>query len=369
MARLLLFLLSFTAVFYGSAGAKDTYYIGFIGNTSSASSTSLYDAISLTVESANNTYSAYEVQAVFFNEDDPNVADEIRNKSCLLAVIGCFSEKNSAVLEKAGEIPLITAGKSFVMFNEKGKQNVFRVSPSEAQLAEDLSRFAVTVLGKNKSAIIYSESSADYLRAAEAFAANQKANRVWAEYFKSVPADRTDFTNILLRLRDIKAQIIYFAGSMEQAAELAKKSQEMNVGAILMTTDNVNGRAFIKAAKAGADRTCFASISPATLGGFKGLKPFLGEYRKKFNYEDAHMPYVHDAALIVLKALALEKKTGQDVIKYLKETAHSGATGAFSFNEQGLRRNADAFFYIIARKEVLQRKLQDYEAKKYWEAK
>jgi ABC-type branched-subunit amino acid transport system substrate-binding protein len=369
VARLLVFLLSFTAVFCGYAGARDTYYIGFLGNSNNASSSSLYDTLSLAIESANNTSNSYEMAPVFFSDEAPNAADEIRGRGNLLALIGCFSEKDAAVLEKIENIPLISAGKNFVMLNEKGKNNVFRVCPSEAQLAEDLCRFGITVLGKNKAAIVYSEGSADYLRAAEAFAANARANRVWSDYFKSVPADRTDFTNILLRLRDLKVQMIYFAGSMEQAAEFARKSQEMNVGATFMTTDNVNSRVYIKKAKTGADRTVFASIIPATLNGFKGLKPFMAQYRKKYSYEDVHLPYVYDAANMVFSALAAGKKSGQDVAAYMCEKTHSGVTGSISFGASGLRKNADAFFYIIARKEVLYRKLQDSEAKKYWEAK
>ncbi len=368
MARFLLVLLSFTAVFTNLACAKDVYYIGFLGNSHNASSVSLYNALSLTVEAANNTNNPYEVNAVFFNENEENAADVIKSRGNLLALLGCFSEKNSEIIEKINDMPLISIWKGYIDFNEKDKANVFRVCPTEAQLAEDLSRFVITVLTKNKSAIVYTEGSTDYLRAAEAFAANSKANKVWANYFKSVPPDRDDFTNILLRLRDLKVQAIYFAGSMEQAAELSKKSKEMNVGAIFTSTDAINSRTFIRKARAGSENACFASVIPPSLYSFRSMRAVLKEFRKKFTNEDMHMPYVFDAANIVLKCVAAGKRSAGDVAACMRDTSYKGATGPIGFNKRGIRVNANAYFYIIARKEVLYRSLGE-SAGKYWGAK
>lgn len=368
MARFLPFLLSFIAVFCSISGASDTYYLGFLGNSTNASSVSLYNSLSLTVEASNNTNNSYEVRAVFFDEDSASVADEIKNNSSLLAVLGCFTEKNASVLEKINDIPLISTGKNYIAFNEQQKDNAFRVCPTEAQLAEDLSRFVITVLTKNKSGIIYSEESLDYMRAAEAFAANSKANKVWADYFKSVPADRTDFTAILQRLRDLKVQAIYFAGGMEQAAILSKASKEMNVGAIFTGTDNINSRAFIKKAKIGSENAAFAAIMPPSLYSLKPMRPVLAAFRKKFQNEDMHMPYVFDAANMVLKCLAAGKKSSREMISALKEMNYNGATGQINFNKNGIRVNANAYFYIISRKEVLPRSLGE-SAGKYWSAK
>lgn len=368
MARFLLFLLSFTAVFFGSAGAFDTYYIGFLGNSTNASSVSLYNSLSLTVEASNNTNNSYTVQAVFFDEDSVSAADEIKNKGNLLAVLGCFSEKNTGIIEKINDIPLISTGKNYIAFNELQKENAFRVCPTEAQLAEDLSRFVIAVLVKNKSGIVYSEDSLDYLRAAEAFAANCRANKVWADYFKSVPADRTDFTAILQRLRDLKVQTIYFAGSMEQAAILSKASKDLNVGAIFTSTDVINSRAFIKTAKSGSENACFAAIMPASLNSMKSMRKVLAEFRKNFQNEDMHMPYVFDAANMVLKCLVNGSRNGRDIMTALKAMNYDGATGPINFNKSGIRVNANAYFYIISRKEVLPRSLGE-SAGKYWSAK
>jgi ABC-type branched-subunit amino acid transport system substrate-binding protein len=368
VARFLLVLFSFIAVFGNLARAKDVYYIGFIGNSLSASSMSLYNTLSLTVEAANNSVNSYETDAVFFNDDTATAADQIKNNGSLLAVIGCFSEKESEIIDKINDIPLISVWKNYAAFNEKEKDNCFRVCPSETQLAEDVSRFSIA-LGKNKAAAVYSEGSRDYMRAAEGFIGNCKANRIWADYFKSVPDDRDDFTNILLRLRDLRIQTIYFAGGADQAALLSKKSKDMNVGAVFMGTDAINSRAFIKKAKAGADGACFASIVPDSIYKFREMRPVLAEFRKRFENEDMHMPYVFDAANMVLKCLAGGIKSGQDMKKALQGISYDGTTGRIDFNKNGLRAGAEAFYYVIARKEVYQKKLDEAEEKKYREAR
>jgi len=368
--RLFLFLLVLKAFFSVSAFCGDVYYAGFLGNSRNAVDLSLYETMKMAAAEINSGGNDYTIEPVFFDEEDERTPELIMTKANLAAIIACFSEKHAEIIKNSGEIPLITVSKNFAGFNAAAPGRSFRICPSESQLAESLSRFSYAVIGKNKAAIIYSEGSDDYLKAAEGFAANCRANRVWADYFKSVPGDRTDFTNILLRLRDLKVQSIYFAGSMEQAAELARKSQEMNVGAVILTMDNVNTKAFIKKAKFGADMTCFSSMAPPALSGFKKFQPFLKKYRKEAaGREDIHMPFVYDAVKVLASGLTSGARKPAEITAYLKSATHDVTTGTFTFNNTGNRSAASSFFYIIARGEILHRKLQENETKKYMEAK
>jgi ABC-type branched-subunit amino acid transport system substrate-binding protein len=81
------------------------------------------------------------------------------------------------------------------------------------------------------------------------------------------------------------------------------------------------------------------------------------------------MPYVFDAANLVMKLLGEGKKSGPDMIKALKETAYEGATGSIKFNSAGVRVNTNANFFIVRGREVLHRKLNDSEENKYRGAK
>jgi ABC-type branched-subunit amino acid transport system substrate-binding protein len=119
----------------------------------------------------------------------------------------------------------------------------------------------------------------------------------------------------------------------------------------------------------GTGSACFASACPENIWSLKEMRPVLSEFRKRFKAEDMYMPYVFDAGNLVMKLLAEGKKSGQDMISALKETVYDGATGSIKFNKAGIRVNANSYFFIVRGREVLHRKLNDTEGRKYWGAK
>lgn len=365
MARFLLALLSFIAFLSPAAGAKDIYYIGFLGNSNNASSQSLYNTLSLTCEALNNTANNYDIDPVFFDEDSPGAADEINGKGGLLAVLGCFTEGNAAIPGKINSTPLMDVCKSYPGPGENGKNNFFRVCPSEEKLASDLVRFAYSVLENDRMAVVYTEGSGGYAQAAEAFAGTMRRNRITADYIKSVAADRTDFTNIILRIRDMKRQIVYFAGPPDQAAELAKGLVSMNTGANFMGMSDIGTRAFLKKTKIGTQSACYASVVPSTLYSLKKFVPFLEAYDKRFASQDMYMPFVYDAAMMAASCLKSGSRTGPDVSACLRGMKYSGITGDISFAENGDRNKSETFFFIMYRKEILPRQLSETEMKKF----
>jgi ABC-type branched-subunit amino acid transport system substrate-binding protein len=364
VARFLLVLFSFIVFLSPVTSAKDVYYIGFLGNSNNASAQALYNTLSLTCEAMNNTANPYEVAPVFFNEDS-GPADEINGKGDLLAVLGCFSEKHSAILGKVNNTPLINVCKSYPGFIDKEKTNLFRVCPAEAKLASDLARFAYSVLEKDRMAVVYTEGNEEYKQAAGAFAETMRRNRIPADYVKSVAADRTDFTNVILRVRDMKKQIVYFAGPTEQAVELAKETVAMNTGANFIGMSDIGNKAFLKKAKIGTQSACFASVVPSSLYNLKKFVPFLTMYDKRFTGQDMYMPFVYDAAMMAASCLEAGKKSGPDISACLKSINYSGITGDISFAADGDRKRSETFFYVMYRKEILPRRISEAEMKKF----
>ncbi len=365
MAKFYFVLLAILLSVVPNAAAKDTYYIGFLGNTNNANSNVLFNTLQLASDDFNSTNTAYTVTPEFFNETDPSVADSIKNKGNLLAVIGVFNADNKSILENVQEVPLISVASEFDGLNEAKRANVFRIAASDRDLAAATARFLISVSQKNRFAIVYSLESDEYKNMGYAFQAAAEKNRGRADYFKEADPDRKDFEAILLRLRDIKVKNIYFAGPAWQAALLAKQSSEMNVGADFSSTNRICTSAFIKTSKAGGQGAVFASIAPSSLYGVKKARPFMKRYLAKYQGDDMHMPYVMDAAGMVFSALAAEKKSKSDLVAYLHSQTYDGVTGGISFNEKGDRPGAPVYFYIIRGKEFLQRNLRGAEASAY----
>lgn len=365
MAKFHFVLLAILLAVSPCAAAKDTYYIGFIGNTNNATSNILYNALTLTADTFNSTNTSYAISTVFFQENDPNAGDSINNTGNLLGVIGVLNADNRALIEKVGEAPLISVASEYSGLNAGKRSNVFRMSASDAELAADTARFLVSVSQKDRFGIVYSNESGEYRDMAEAFQRAAERNHAKADYFKEVDPDRKDFEAVLLRLRDIKAKNIYFAGRASQAAMLARQSSAMNVGADFSSTRLIYAQSFVKASKAGGQGAVFASIEPSSIYGFKALRPFLKRYYELNKDDDMHIPYLYDAANMLIAGLLADKKSKSDMTKYLHAANYEGVTGDIYFNDGGERVVSPVYFYIIRGREFLQRSLRGAEAADY----
>lgn len=361
MIRLYAVLISLILVCSPVVCAKDTYYIGFLGNTNNAVSNAMFNSLKFAADEFNLTNTAYTVTPEFMDETSPNAAQAINSRTNLLGVVGAFGPADKNVIETVTEIPLISADPGNSYLNIEGRQNIFRVAASEAQLAADTCRFLISVSLKAKLSIVYSTESDEFMKMAQAFKNTADRNNTWAQYFKEVEADRKDFTAVLLRLRDLKVHNIYFAGSPAQAALLARQSSEMNVGADFSSTHLICSSAFIKSAKAGAQGAVFASASPSGIYGFKKFRPYLKKFSAFYGGDDMHIPYVFDAANMLLGALASGKTDKKDITAYLRAAPFDGVTGGISFKENGDRLNPPVYFYIIRNREFLQRNLMGSE--------
>ncbi|MCX7698062.1 MAG: ABC transporter substrate-binding protein [Candidatus Goldbacteria bacterium] len=346
--------------------ANNFYYIGFIGNSLNATTDSLYKGFELSLR-GNDT--DMKIKPLFFDENNEQIVDYIKNTPNLLAVLGCFNEKHKKIIDEINDIPLISLSKDFIDFNYLNKQNVFRICPSEVQLAQDLARFAVAVLDKRYYAIVYSEDVSDYLKVAEKFSETVKRNGGRVDYLRSVESTRTDFTNILLRLRDLKIQAIFFIGSLDQSINFARQSYEMKTGALFLSTSTIGNRNFIKKLKNEAEKSCYADIAPDNFYKLKKFRPFLTEYYKTGKNVDKHLAYLYDAVSIIKLCYNNNVIDRENFIKCIKETNHDGVTGKITFNNVGLRENPPSYFYIIVKREILQRKLMGQEVKRFMEAK
>lgn len=369
MIKKFLFLTSLTVFFYLTIFANELYYIGFLGNSTNASTDLFLTGleVSLNINDVNNVHG--QIKAVFFDENNENILNEIKSTPNLLAIISCFNEKHKKLLEEINEIPLISISKDFVDLNNLNKKNVFRVCPSEVQLSRDLARFAVTILDKRHYAVVYSDGTVDFFKAAEEFSKIIKKNGAKIDYFRSIDPGRNDFTNILLRLRDLKIQAIFFIGSLEQSINFAKQSYKMKTGALLMSTSLIGNRIFIKKLKNVDQKLCYADISPDSLYKLKKFRPFLSEYNKFGKKIDKHLAYLYDAVTIIKLCYNKNIKDKKNLLKCLRETFYEGVTGQIDFNDIGLRKKTNSYFYIIVKKEILYRKLMGQEVKKFMEAK
>jgi ABC-type branched-subunit amino acid transport system substrate-binding protein len=364
LKKLFAFTLLLVAGILPVAMAKDNYTIGFLGNSENSRSISVFNAVKLAADEFNNTMTAYSVNAVFI-EDTTTAVDAVKNQPNMIGLIGSFSSLDGPVLDAAGDMPELCVSGDYPGLGGAAKKNIFRLCASDNQLARDTCRFLITVLSNNRLAVIYSGDNNGFEDMAAAFKSEAERNHITPSYYKEVDTERKDFTAVLLRLRDLRVQNIYFAGPAGQAGLLARQSSEMNVGADFSSTSLIGIRSFIKTAKAGSRGAVYASISPSSIYGFRKFENVYERYRKIYKGNDMHIPYAYDAAQLLLSALSSGKTGHADISAYLHGVGFDGATGNITFNESGERSGAPRYFYIIIGNEPLQRNLSQSEYKAF----
>jgi hypothetical protein len=358
--RLNIILLIFIVVFDIIINAKDIYNIGFIGNSTNTVATDLFDALNIIINDYNNE--KFSLQTKFLNDTSQNLINEIKNGN-FIAITGLVLEKHKKVFEEIKDIPVIIIGSEYLSFD--GEKFIFRIAPSNIDLAKILCRIQISVLGKRKFAIIYTEGEDEYLKIAEDYKNTVLKNKAIVDYFRSVDKGRKDFEAILLRLRDLKVNIIFFAGDEEQAALLAKQASQLNVGAEFSSLPYICNKDFIKNAKDGSQGAQFTMAVPPSLYSFKKMRNFLEKYNETHKTMDAKLPYLFDGVDLLNSCLNEGKTNKSDIIECFKTKNFSGVTGNINFDDNGMRLFYQPYFYVIRGKEFLFRRLSLKEKDAY----
>ncbi len=337
------------------------FNIAVLGNSSNAACSAIYNAAMMAAEEKQSSEESGK-PAVVFIQDGEGAAEGIKEHG-VKAVMGIINENHKELMGLFPEIPFVSLSPDFAGLTIS--PNSFRAMISNSQMASALCRADIKIFGKNSFAVVWEEGNSEYESIANTYADTVRANGVKLLYQRSAAPDRDDYNAILIRLRELKMQVIFYAGSMEQAAKMAKQSKALNVGAVFTSTDNIYSKRFINAAAAGADGAEFVTKFPASPYSFKGSRAFLSAYDKRFGWPAGYVPFAYDAANMVIKFAA-----GEDTsLEALAGLSHRGITGNLSFDRSRELKSPDFYLYIIRRKEFLNFKFSPQQRDSYNTAK
>lgn len=353
----------------GKGVCKEAFNVGYLGNTYTASSLSNFYALELICAEYTATSTAYEIKAVFFDENDPGAASAINSTSNLLAVIGDIRDKQKDIVSNAQGKLFISTSQEFIDLTRLGLPNAIRIAPSGAELVRALCRIQVKVLKKNRFAVLFSGASGDYQKIAEAYEQTALANKCQVVYSRVVEPDRKDLFPLVNMVREKKAHTLFYAGPLDQAAAVAQLSRELGSGAQFSTMDINATMEYVKKSKDASSGSQFALKSPVILSSIKKLRPLLQKVGAKHKSFDASLPYIYDASQLLFSGLEAGKKSRDEMRDYIKALKTKGATGEIRFTDSGERLGANVYLYIVQKKEFFYRKLGYEESKAYSEAR
>ncbi len=314
----------------------------------------------IAIEDAAPEFDALGFDLQFLPQDDqaqPDVgvavAKRLVNDPDVLAIVGHF---NSGVTIPTSEVykevnlAMISPGSTNPRVTERGLNNVNRVCGRDDVQGPVGAEFAVNDLKAKKIMVVHDKTAYGQ---GIALAFRDKAEELGAKVVAVLGTEeKTNFQSLILQMRALKPDLVYFGGIYDQAGVLVKQMRERGIKAAFLGPDGFESSAFVEIAQNAAAGTYYTTVA-----GPAEKYPAAANFVKKFNERfgrspEAYSLYSYDAAQVALAALKLAiaenggtKPSRSQVTEAVRKVKVDGITGPISFNQNGDRAQAD--YWII----------------------
>lgn len=300
------------------------------------------NAVTLAVEEWNNKGGVLgkKIELIIGDDQrDPKQAVAIANKFVTQGVKGVIGHFNSSCSIPASDIynraniPMITPASTNPQLTEKGYYGVFRVCGRDDQQGKVAADFVTMQLKIKKLAIIhdkttYGQGLADEFKKF----IGDKAEVV---YYGGIIQGDKDFKSVLIAIKDVKPEFIFFGGIYPEGGLLVKQAREIGLKSPFMSGDGVIDPKFIEIAGKEAVEGTYLTFSPDP-NNIPSAKAFIEQYKKRFGEVGPYSIYAYDAINIMLKAIEAAKTTdGKAIMDMLHSMEFSGALGNIKFDSKG----------------------------------
>lgn len=281
------------------------------------------------------------------------VARRIINDKDVLAIAGHF---NSGVtiptseVYKEDNLAMISSGSTNPRVTDRGLSNVSRVCGRDDVQGPVGAEFAVNDLKARRIFVIH-DKTAYGQGIAEAF--REKAKELGANVVAFAGTEeKTNLQPLILQMRALKPDLVYFGGMYDQGAVLLKQMRERGIKAAFLGPDGLESSSFVEIAQQAAVGAYYTTVAgPAEK--YPAAKEFIEDFTKRFGRApEAFSLYGYDAAKTALLAIENaiaendgKKPTRKQVSEAARKVKFDGVTGPISFNKNGDRAQAD--YWII----------------------
>lgn len=281
------------------------------------------------------------------------VARRLVNDPDILGLVGHF---NSGVTIPTSEVykdfdlVMVSPGSTNPRVTERGLATVNRVCGRDDVQGPVGAEFAVNDL-KAKRILVIHDKTAYGQGIAQAF--RDKAQALGAKVVGLMGTEeKTNFQSLILQMRVLNPDLVYFGGIYDQAGVLLKQMREKNVKAMFLGPDGLESSAFIDIAQGAAVGAYYTTVAgPAEK--YPAAQAFAEAFRAKFGRApEAYALYSYDAANVVLDGIEQgiaanggQKPTRKQVAEAVRAIKRKGITGDIAFDSRGDRQVAD--YWII----------------------
>lgn len=273
------------------------------------------------------------------DQRDPKQAVAIANKFVTQRVTGVIGHFNSSCSIPASDIynraniPMITPASTNPLLTDKGYKGVFRVCGRDDQQGRVAAQFVTKKLKVKKIAILhdkttYGQGLADEFK-------KSLAENVRVVYYGGIVQGDKDFKTVLIAVKRVEPDLIYFGGIYPEGGLLVRQAQEIGLKTPFMSGDGVIDPKFIEIAGIKEAEGTYLTFSPDPKN-IPSAKAFIEKYEKRFGEIGPYSIYAYDAINIMLTAINnAGTLDGKAIIERLHSDEFSGALGKIKFDSKG----------------------------------
>lgn len=308
----------------------------------------------MAIEDANKLYPPYKfVLLALDDRADPkeavNAANQIisdrrvygvvghLNSGCSIPASMVYQKRNLAMISPASTNPKLT---------KQGLSNVFRLCATD----EVQGQFCAEYLHRNqihKIAVIHDKTPYGQ-GLAEELVKTVKARKGKIVCYEAVNLGDKDFKSLLIKIKSLHPQAIYFGGMYQEGGLISKQARELALNIPVIGGDGIYSSEYIKIAGNASEgdlATCIG-LPPEKL---PRAQAFINRYKQRFPGFDMQ-PYdamTYDTTMLLAQAIV---KAGLDrgaVVNELHRTLYDGLTGKVQFDADGDTLNKAISLYTV----------------------
>jgi branched-chain amino acid transport system substrate-binding protein len=257
------------------------------------------------------------------------------------AVIGFFNSDicvpTSSILLRA-HLPLISDNCSTPKLAQMALPNFVRITGDDAYEGYTQGTFARQYLHAKTASVLQDEEIFGQAFA-DAFVKRFKQLGGTIVSYDGVPADGTDFSSVLTKIKSLHPDVLEFSGFFQAAGLIVKQARQLSISSTYLTDSSQVGPDYLRVGGAAAIGSYLTDLPNSLTSNNPVAKAYNKEFQAKYHLSSSDVyTNAYDAFLATQHAVQLAKSIQPaDLLKVLHKVSFLGATGQVSFLANGDR--------------------------------
>ncbi|MFJ6831157.1 branched-chain amino acid ABC transporter substrate-binding protein [Streptomyces sp. NPDC091209] len=265
-----------------------------------------------------------------------------------------FDTANLVEISPSNTAPELTQGKNWQTAKSRPFKTYFRTATTDALQGGFAADYAYNTLKKRKVFVVddkqtYGAGLAKLFKAGF----TKSGGKVAGE--DHVNTGDTDFSALVTKIKNAKADLVYYGGQYDESEKLTKQLKDGGVKIPLFGGDGMFSDTYIQTAGATSEGDLATSVGQP-VDSLPSAADFIKKYKASGLKGDygTYGGYSYDAATAIIKAIAAVVKDGKipdgaraKIVAEVQKTKFDGIAGPVSFDEFGDTTNKQLTVYQV----------------------